>query len=222
MPPVGDVQRKPDFQLMFALVFLIVINALGDAISVRVTLHKFEQLEFEKTTIENTIAEDFWAAVRNEISYYFAVVCGTLNSLVILAGVLAVSSVLYGVQTGQLDFAFSWKFVIGALVRIRQTPSLAFDFYWFRGERGPFSLPGLPGLFIYGLTTFLPMIALFLLGIAWLTFLPFRIAVNLPGPISLRLISSELAVIVVCITAEGVLNINLSHIYFFLIHTWTT
>src|ERR1700730_524238 len=68
MPPVGDLQRKPDFQLMCAVVFLIVINALGDAVSVRVTLRNFGHLKFEKTTIENTTEEDFWAAVRNEIS----------------------------------------------------------------------------------------------------------------------------------------------------------
>jgi hypothetical protein len=222
MPPVVDVQRKPDFQLMCAVVLLIIINALGDAISVRVTLRKFEQLKFEKTTIENSIAENFWAAARNEISYYFAVVRGALYSLLILTGVLALSSVLYGVQVGQLDFAFSWKFVVGALDRVWQTPSLAFDFYWFRNEPGPFGLPGIPGLFLYGLTTFLPMIVLFLLGVAWLALLPFRIAVNLPGPVPLRLISSELAVIAVCIAAEEILKINLLHFYFFLMHAWTT
>lgn len=156
MPPVGDIQRKPDLQLMCAVVLLIIINAFGDAISVRVTLRKFEELKFEKTTIENTIAEDFWAAVRNEISYYFAVVRGTLYSLVILGGVLALSSVLFGVQVGQLDFAFSNDFILGAFDRIRQTPSLVFDFYWFRDEPGPFGLPGIPGLFLYGLTTSYP------------------------------------------------------------------
>lgn len=222
MPPVNDVQRKPDFQLMCAVVLLIVINAVGDAISVRITLRKFEQLKFESTTIENTTAEDFWAAVRNEISYYFAVVRGTLYSLLVLIGVLTLSSVLYGVQVGQIDFAFSWKFLVGALDRVWQTPSLAFDFYWFRNEPGPFGLPGIPGLFLYGLTTFLPMIALFLLGVAWLALLPFRIAVNLPGPIPLRVVSSELAVIAVCIAAEEILNINILHFYFFLMHAWTT
>lgn len=222
MPPVTDAQRKPDFQLMCAVVLLIVINALGDAISVRVTLRKFGQLKFEKTTIENTNTEDFWAAVRNEMSYYFAVVRGTIYSLVILVGVLALSSVLYGVQVGQLDFALSWNFVLGALDRVRQTPSLAFDFYWFRDQAGPFGLPGIPGLFLYGLTTFLPMIALFALGVAWLALLPFRIAVNLPGPVALRIVSSELAVIAVCIAAKEILRIDLLQFYFFLMHTWMT
>lgn len=66
------------------------------------------------------------------------------------------------------------------------------------------------------------MIALFVLGIGWLALLPFRIAVNLPGPIPLRLISSEVAVIVVCITAEEVLKIDLLKAYFFLMHAWST
>jgi hypothetical protein len=130
--------------------------------------------------------------------------------------------VLYGVQIGQVDFAFSWKFLVGALDRVQQTPSLAFDFYWFRDEPGPFGLPGIPGLFLYGLTTFLPMIVLFFLGVAWLALLPFRIAVNLPGPMPLRLISSEFAVIAFCITAEEILKIDVLHVYFLLMHAWTT
>src|SRR5258708_3954069 len=36
MPPIAHAQRKPDFQLLSAVVLLIMINALGDAISVRV------------------------------------------------------------------------------------------------------------------------------------------------------------------------------------------
>jgi len=222
MPPVGDAQRKPDFQLLCAVVLLIVVNALGDAISVRVTLSKFAALKFEKTTIEDTRAEEFWAAVRNEISYYLAVVRGALYSLLVLVSVLALSSVLYGVQIGELDFAFSWKFLVGVLERIWQTPSLAFDFYWFRDEPGPFGLPGIPGLFLYGLTTFAPMIALFVLGTAWLALLPLRIAVNLPGPIPLRIVSSELGVIAVCITAKELFNIDLLRTYFFLMHAWIT
>jgi hypothetical protein len=222
MPPVGDIQRMPDFQLMCAVILLIVTNALGDAISVRVTLYNFASLKFEKTTIDDTNAEDFWAAVRNEVSYYLAVLSGVLYSLIILVGVLAVSSVLYGVQIGELNFALSWKFVLGAMERIRQTPSLAFDFYWFRGEPGPFGLPGIPGLLLYGLTTFIPMIILFILGVIWLALLPFRIAVNLPGGVPVRVIASELAVIIVCITAEEIFNVNLAHVYLFLMQAWIT
>ena len=65
MPPVGDLQRKPDFQLMFAVVLLIVINALGDAISVRVTLRKFGQLKFEKTTIDEL--EGLWQEAKKKV-----------------------------------------------------------------------------------------------------------------------------------------------------------
>jgi hypothetical protein len=222
MPPVGGIQRKPDFQLLCAVVLLIIVNAIGDTISVRITLRKFAKLKFEKATIEDIRVENFWAAVRNEISYYLAVIQGATYSLLVLSGVLAASSVLYGVQTGALDFAFSWKFLTGAWERILATPSIVFAFYWFRDQHGPFGLPGIPGLFLYGLTTFVPMIALFILGLIWLALLPFRIAVNLPGSAPVRIISSELAVIAVCITAKVLFNASLLDGYLFLMHAWTT
>jgi hypothetical protein len=222
MPPVAYAQRKPDFQLLVAVVLLIVINALGDTVSVRVTLHNFEKLKFESTTIEDTSTDNFWAGVQNEIIYYLAVVKGTLYSLGVLAAVLGISSILYAVQIDQLDFELSKTFFAKALERIWQAPGLAFEPYWFRDQPGPFGLPGIPGLFLYGFTTFLPIICLLLLALVWLILLPFRIAVSLPGTRTSRLIASELAVVVICIIAEEALNINVLNVYIFLMHAWTT
>jgi hypothetical protein len=222
MAPVAYAQRKPDFQLLSAVVLLICINALGDAVSIRVTLHNFENLKFEKTSIDDSSAENFWAGVRNEALYYFAVVKGTLLSLAVLVAVLACSSVLYGVQIGHLNFAFTTAFLEGAWERVLQFPGLAFEMYWFRGEPGPFGLSGIPGIFLYGLTTFLPIIGLFFLAVLWLILLPFRIAVNLPATLPLRIVSSEFAVFFVCVVASQVLKINVLGLYSFLMHTWTT
>jgi hypothetical protein len=222
MAPVAYAQRKPDFQLLSAILLLIFINALGDAISIRVTLKNFETLKFEKTSIDDSSADNFWASVRNEALYYFAVVKGTLYSLAVLAFVLAFSSVLYGVQIGQLDFALSKEFFAGAWERVLQFPGLAFEFYWFRDQPGPFGLPGIPGLFLYGLTTFVPIIILFCLALLWLILLPLRIAINLPANRTLRVVSSEFAVVVVCVVASFTLQINVLSFYSFLMHTWTT
>jgi hypothetical protein len=222
MAPVAYVQRKPDFQLMAAVLLLILVNALGDTLSVRVTLHNFEGLKFEKTSIDDTAVDNFWASVRNEALYYFAVARGTMYSLTVLVGVLACSSILYGVQIGQLDFALSHAFLVGAWERILQFPGLAFEMYWFRDQPGPFGLTGIPGLFLYGLTTFIPIIILLSLAFAWLALLPFRIAVNLPASRTLRLISSEFSVVILCVAGSYIFKINIWTFYSFLMHTWTT
>ena len=44
MPPVGIVQRQADLQLMIALLLIILSNAIGDLISVRISLRNFEHV----------------------------------------------------------------------------------------------------------------------------------------------------------------------------------
>jgi len=222
MAPVAHAQRKPDFQLLSAVLLLICINALGDAISLRVTLHNFEKLKFEKISIADSNGENFWASVRNEGQYYLAVAKCTVYSLAILIFVLAFSSVLYGVQIGQLDFSLSIDFFAKAWERVLKFPDLAFELYWFRDQPGPFGLAGIPGLFLYGLTTFIPIIVLFCLALLWLLLLPFRIAVNLPTTRLSRVVLSEFAVITVCVLVSYAFKIDVLSTYSFLMHTWTT
>src|SRR5579884_4021972 len=66
MAPVTDTQRVPDFQLLAAVVLLICLNAIGDTISVRLTLRNFERLTFSEQSLENTSSENFWLGVQNE------------------------------------------------------------------------------------------------------------------------------------------------------------
>jgi hypothetical protein len=222
MAPVTDTQRVPDFQLLSAVLLLICLNAMGDTISVRLTLRNFEKLTFAELSLDNSNSENFWLSVRNEATYYFAVVRGTLYSLLVLICVLALSNVLYAVQVGQLDFAVSGEFLREAWKRMRSFPDIVFELYWFRGQPGPFGLAGIPGLFLYGLTTFIPIIILFFLGLAWLLLLPFRIAVTLPAGPVVRAISSECAVFVICVFLNYVLKINVLGFYAFLMHKWIT
>src|SRR5437763_8409562 len=71
MPPVSHAQRKPDFQLLTVVILLICINALGDVISIRMTLRNVDKLLLKGT---KDTANDFWGGVRREALYYFAVV----------------------------------------------------------------------------------------------------------------------------------------------------
>ena len=195
MPPVLQPQRSPDLHLLAAVVLLICINALGDLLSVRLVLRFLGYAEEFATT--HVIERANW---RQELAYYLAVICGGVGSIAILIVVLACSSVLYGVQVGEINFSLSGDFFSKALDRMTRFYELAWSPYWFRGQSGPFGWAGIPGLFIYGLTTFFPTILLTVVAALWLLLLPFRIAVNLPPstPPVLRVISAEAAVFLMC------------------------
>ena len=211
-----------DFQLLSAVLLLICVNALGDAISVRVALRNFDNIKYETADKNSSEAEYFFTNVRNEALYYLTVAKGTVYSLGILIVVLAISSVLYAVQVGELDFSFSMDFFGKAWHRMLEFPGLAFEMYWFRGRPGPFGLTGIPGIFLYGLTTFIPIIALFCAAILWLLLLPLRIAANLPSNRFLRIVSSEFMVGTLCVVLSYAFQINVLSFYTFLMHTWAT
>lgn len=200
MPPVSHPQRPPDFHLLAAVVLMICVNAVGDVISVRIILNMFKKFEPQKYAklIHDDPRTDLW----KEAAYYFAVLRGGVYCLAVLAGVLICSSILYGVQIGQMDFGLTEDFFRNSWDRVLRFPELTSTLYWFRGQPGPFGLAGIPGLFLYGLTTFLPIIILSFLAIIWLLLIPFRIAVNLPSTTSpvLRVISAEAAVFAMCLT----------------------
>ena len=200
MPPVLDQQRAPDFHLLAAVVLLICVNSLGDLVSVRTVLGIFNRVE--PLTDESSDNNDLWLGATKEATYYAGILFGGLCSLAVLTIVLMLSSVLYGVQVGQLDFGLTQDFFRGAWERIIRFPEIASKPYWFRGQEGPFGLPGIPGLFLYGLTTFLPILIMSFLSLVWLVLIPFRLAVNLPPSTHsvVRVLSAESAVLVMCLT----------------------
>jgi hypothetical protein len=219
LAPVLHEQRKPDFHLLIAVVLLIFVNALGDVISVRLTLRNFENITYRDAAPLNDPTAQFWQSIKNEAIYYLSVARGTAYSLGVLIGVLILSSILYGVQIGEFDFGFSADFFTGAWDRVLRFPELAFTPYWFRDQTAPFPSGGIPGLFLYGVVSFIPIIILFGLAVVWLILLPLRIAVTLPVGRAQRLVASEFAVIVLCIVVSHALKINVLKVYSFLTPT---
>lgn len=206
MPPVLDRQRPPDFDLLAAVVLMICVNALGDLISVRMVLRILRRAEPLESAVESQ--SDIRVAVKNEIKYYLLIIFAGICSLFVLIAVLMCLSILYGIQVGQLDFGLSLEFLQGAWNRIVRFPEIASKPYWFRGQQGPFGLAGIPGLFLYGLTTFLPVLILSFLAAIWLLLIPFRLAVNLPSTTSpvIRVISAESAVFGLCLSISFLLR----------------
>ncbi len=219
LAPVGHDQRQPDLQLLAAVALLIILNALGDVISVRLTLRNFEKLKFDQTIHLDNPTSEFWQGIRNELTYYLAVLKGAAYPLLVLIVILALSSVLYGVQVGELDFALSTKFLADAWDRVLRFPELAFQSYWFRGQPGPFGTAGIPGLFLYAVVSFIPVIILFGLAVVWVVLLPLRMAVNLPVGRVQKLVVSELSVISLCAVVSYILHFDVLRLYGFLIHT---
>jgi len=209
MRPVLHAQRELDLQLALAATLMILINALGDVLSIRLFLRIFESSGFEpdKTNSSDTIR--FWRGVRNEARYYLRVGMGAGSSLVVLVGVLMLSNILFAVQTGQLDIEFSMKFLKAAWHYMINFSDLVFEPYWFKGEPAPFLSKGIPGLFLYGVITFIPAIILFLAASVWLLILPIRIAITQPGSTILRIVSAELSVLVLCIAITQAIHFNL-------------
>lgn len=207
--PVLHPQRTLDFQLMLAAVLMILVNALGDVVSIRLFLWNFESLHSAPDNHGGTPSLRFWRNAKNEALYYLNVARGAGYSLIVLIVVLMLCSILFGVQTGQFDIEFSEKFLTGAWHRAVNFTDLAFEPYWYKGLPAPFPSKGIPGLFLYGIITFIPIIVIFALSILWLLLLPLRIAMTLPGSAIVRMIFSELAVISLCITITQVLHIDL-------------
>ncbi len=216
LAPVLHQQRQPDLELLVAGLLTIVVNAIGDLVSVRLVLWNFETLQYKPSAGHETDTQDFWRNVRNEAMYYLTVLAGVGCSLGVLIVVLALCSVFFGVQIGELEFSFSWKFVVGAWHRILDFPSLAFEPYWFRGQPGPFGSKGVPGMFLFGIITFIPMILLGALTAIWLVLLPFRIAVTLPTGVLPRIAASEVAVITLCVVVSYFEKIDVLSLYGFL------
>jgi len=216
LAPVLHPQREPDAELLVAGVLTIIVNAIGDLISVRLILRTFETLHFCQASGQHTANQEFWRNARNEAIYYLNVLKGAGYSLCVLVVVLALSSVFFGVQIGEIEFELSSKFFVGAWHRILEFPSLAFEPYWFRHQAGPFGTQGVPGLFLFGVITFVPIIILGVLAAAWLILLPFRIAVTLPtGPVA-RIATSEASVLFLCIVFSYFEQVDLLGIYRFL------
>jgi hypothetical protein len=214
LAPVLHLQRPADYQLMIAVILLIIINALGDVISVRLVLRTFDKLHFEAPTDAATPAQDFWRNVRNEVYYYLTVLKGAGYSLAVLIVVLALSSVLFGVQIGEYDFSFSTQFLEEAWRRLWQFPHLAVEPYWFRYGPTPFGAGGgIPGLFLFGIVTFLPIILLGVLAAAWLFMVPFRIAANLPVSPVVRVLASELSIVGLCVVVDSFLQVDVWQLY---------
>lgn len=225
MPPVGVTQIAPNAELMIAVVLLVVINAVGDSISINFSVRVY------RTAIVNQghksdlpgIDQHFLLFLKTaetdfgrEIQFYLTLFLDFLFALMCLVVVLMASSVLYGIQVGEFSFSTdpaNLSLMWDAALNFKR---LAGTFYWFANDPGGFGgQPGIPGMFVFSITTFLPTFALALSALIWLFVLPLRILLATRIRNHTRLVISQAFIYVVCVLTTLAASIDAKAAYVF-------
>ncbi|MCG8603888.1 hypothetical protein MJD09_02685, partial [bacterium] len=219
LAPVGYKQAEPNLQLMTAGLVFILANVLGDLVSSRITIwHYNNAIErfsaLEKVGIENHFKE----GTKLEFYLYLTTLRDLLAAVVVLCCVLSISNVMYGIQVGLYSFGTDAHTLGMMWHRATQFWELANQLYWFRGPDGiPEPGKGVPGMFIYGITTFLPTLLMLISALVWTFTIPMRVVLQLPESKLYRIVAGELSVIAVCIAVTGTFNLQIQNIYSFFI-----
>lgn len=222
LAPVGYAQAQPDIHLLTAVVLLIFVNAIGDLISTRITIRNFEKILLicrDKPTVE----EDgrLKQGVFFELKIYLITIVDMSAALAVLFVVLVLSSILFGIQIGAYRFGFEFETLASMWDRAIRFPELFSEMYWFR-DYGESAEPeeGIPGMLIYGASTFVPTIIMLGCSLIWSATIPLRIALQLPKSRMSRIFSAELSVFAVCLIVSGIFSVNVPGVYSFLTTIW--
>lgn len=218
MPPVGHIQAAPDGHLLFATLMLILVNALGDCISVNVTVRNYERaLRFARQHADTEAESWDRAAPTNataEMRFYLMTAIDLALAAAMLVAVLMASSVLFGIQVDEYDFAFDLSTLYAMKDRALAFWSLTGELYWFRNSEGGFlGQPGIPGMFIFGVTTFLPTFVVGLAAVLWTLVLPIRIVLGRTRGRLRTLLAAQIAVFVLCFVATVISSIDYAEAY---------
>lgn len=221
LAPVGYKQAEPNLQLMAAGMVFILANVLGDLISSKITIWNFGRVIDRFSSLERINIEDhFRQGFRLELSFYLTTIRDLLAAIVVLCCVLSISNVMYGVQVGFYSFGADAKTLGLMWHRATHFWELSNQLYWFRGPDGiPEPGKGIPGMFIYGITTFIPTILMLCFALVWTLTIPLRIVLQLPESKLYRIVAGELSVVAICIAVTGVFDLRIQNIYNFFIKT---
>ena len=228
MPPVGGIQISPSAELLAATIMLILINTVGDMVSVNFSSRLIRtaiDLPVQDHTIQvaSSVSDQSQISetpVSSEIKFYLVLVLDTLIACIILVFVLACSSIMYGVQIGEHGLSAER----GTLLKMVQS-ALDFDrlfgaFYWFANDKTGFlGQPGIPGMLIFSLTTFLPTLIVGLAGVIWLLVLPVRILLVKEMGRFRTLIAAQACVFTICLAFSAVAATDIRRVYAFITTT---
>lgn len=222
LPPVGYSQAPPDAHLILAVVLLIFLNAIGDVFSTRITIRNFRKIiEFCQGIRPAGPEKALQQGVLFEFRLYATALFDMVAALLILCIVLVFSSVLFGVQIGAYKFSIDSITISMMLDRGIRFPELMTELYWFRSDPdAPITGYGIPGMFIFAASTFVPTILMLVSSVIWSLTLPLRILLQLPKSRIYRIITAEGSVLLICVFISGLFNFTLPSAYNFLRTIW--
>lgn len=218
MPPVGRSQAAPDGQLLVATLLLILVNAVGDSISVNVTVRNYERalrVARQHTGVESVSGDDTTPVnATAEVRFYLMTVIDLALAATVLVAVLMASSVLFGIQVDEYDFASDPSTISAMKERALAFWSLTSELYWFRDSEGGFlGQPGIPGMFVFAVTTFLPTFVVGTSAILWTLVLPIRIVLGRTRGRLRTLVTAQVTVFVLCFVATAISSIDYAEAY---------
>ncbi len=224
LPPIGYPQAPPDAHLLTAIVLLIFVNAVGDLISARITIRNFERVaSMCRNQPPAEQKQHLKQGALFELKIYLTTVVDMIAAIAVLCVVLMFSSVLFGVQIGVYTFSLELDTLVSMWGRAVRFPELASEMYWFRQYGDPSKLDwGIPGMLIYGASTFIPTIFMLCSALFWSATIPLRIVLQLPKSKIYRILSAELSVFVICLIVSIVFSVSIPGFYSFLTTIWTT
>lgn len=191
---------KYNSQSIIALLLMMLTNAVGDFISIQITIHnirkvfKYHQLHLRKDAGNAS----FFSSLKTEFFLYATTIFDMVLALVVLMGVLVLTSVYFGVSIGEYQFDLTNEFLEGAKRRIISFWSTAFEPYWFRESFYDGAGDGLPMLFIYSVTSFVPTFIILAFSLFWTLAMPLRIIYLSEINKYLKIVLSELVVFLIC------------------------
>ena len=218
LAPVGYKQADPNLQLMIGGMLFMLVNILGDLLSSRITVSNFSNvLKLFRDADQVDIDQHFFQGVKFELAIYLTTLRDLAAALFVLCLVLILSNVLFGIQVGLYTFSTDLSTLGMMWDRAVHFYDIAHELYWFRGPNGmPPQGVGVPGMFIYGTTTFLPTLIMLFFSILWTLTLPLRIILQMPRSKLFRIITAELSVFAICVTLSMVFDFRIQTIYSFL------
>lgn len=189
-----------------ALGLMMLTNAIGDYFSIKITLRNIERVtNFYQTKLNYNVHyyKSFMHSLYIEMRFYLITVFDMLLALLILIAVLIFTSIYFGVAIGEYEFSFSREFLHGAIDRAPRFWETAFEPYIMRGTELSEQNNGIPMLFIYSLTSFIPSIVILLTSLIWMFFLPLRIVTLSLLSKPKKILVSELIVASMCVFSIG-------------------
>lgn len=187
-----------DVQAILALFLMMITNAFGDVISLKITLSNIKKIFHTYQNSKNHEFESLRESMIFEAKIYLITIKDMLFALLILVAVLLLTSIYFGVSIGEFKFELTENTLNGALERISSFWSTALEPYWFVVDINPDTDKGLPMLFYYSLTSFIPTILILLTAITWTFTLPLRVIYYSNLTKFKKILISESVVIALC------------------------